>query len=439
MLSNMRTVPYLLILVFVIFSNLEAFIIPENERPEFFFSDLNVSLSEFAKKSPIIRTKAFDLQIAQADEIVAKSEKGFRIGINSYGQSIHEDRPNENFVHRFRALNQVYLKKPLFHWGALNALEEIGKLNKKMSQNSITHRTRVLKGELRATFLELVVLNYRVKLAEEHVKIAQQNIASAEEKIKFGLETPLYLEEAKAEALNREISYADIQIALRRKVSHFMSLSGSADPLNLEIPDIFWDFCSNFIPQTNFPILVGAINSNEIENLEIQSSIETQRIIISNAELKPKVNITSAYFQDQIDTAENGQNLDRNNFLVGIEANWAIWDSHKSSAQKKAALAKRAKYEHLIKTKSREIRDNLNSMVIELKTLKERISLARRLVSVAQTRFEKSKLELSLNRISPLDHFSAVVALDAAKINNLESMCNYMVLLDHYEQLVSSE
>ena len=82
--------------------------------------------------------------------------------------------------------------------------------------------------------MELVVLNYRVKLAEEHVKIAQQNIASAQEKIKFGLETPLYLEEAKAEALNREISYADIQIALRRKVSHFMSLSGSADPLNLK-------------------------------------------------------------------------------------------------------------------------------------------------------------------------------------------------------------
>ena len=141
----MRTVPYLLILVFVIFSNLEAFIIPENERPEF-FSDLNVSLSEFAKKSPIIRTKAFDLQIAQADEIVAKSEKGFRIGINSYGQSIHEDRPNEDFDHRYRALNQVYLKKPLFHWGALNALEEIGKLNKKMSQNSITHRTKSSEG-----------------------------------------------------------------------------------------------------------------------------------------------------------------------------------------------------------------------------------------------------------------------------------------------------
>ena len=57
----------------------------------------------------------------------------------------------------------------------------------------------------------------------------------------------------------------------------------------------------------------------------------------------------------------------------------------------------------------------------ELDSLKERIALGRKLTSVAQTRLEKSSLELSLNRISPLEHFASVVALDQAKDQKLGS------------------
>ena len=136
---------------------------------------------------------------------MARSDKGIRIGINTFGQSIHEDRPNEDFNHRFRVLNQVYLKKPLFHWGALQAQEEIGRLNMDLSEKSLHLRTRSLKGELRAIFLELIVLNYRLKSANEQVKLATQGVLSAEEKIKVGLGTELSLEEARAETLNRQI------------------------------------------------------------------------------------------------------------------------------------------------------------------------------------------------------------------------------------------
>ena len=74
----------------------------------------------------------------------------------------------------------------------------------------------------------------------------------------------------------------------------------------------------------------------------------------------------------------------------------------------------------------------------ELDSLKERIALGRKLTSVAQSRLEKSNLELSLDRISPLEHFASVVALDHAKIRNLEAACKYMMLLDQYEQIVAN-
>ena len=100
--------------------------------------------------------------------------------------------------------------------------------------------------------------------------------------------------------------------------------------------------------------MVGSINSDEVERFKTQVSIESQRITIAESELLPKINLTGAYFQDQINSAESTKNVDRNNFLIGLEASWAIWDSYKSKAQKMAAISRKLKFEHLIKTKSDE-------------------------------------------------------------------------------------
>ena len=170
-----------------------------------------------------------------------------------------------------------------------------------------------------------------------------------------------------------------------------------------------------------------------MELLKLQSSIEDQEVLVADASLKPKINLRSSYFQDQVDLAESGKNIDRNNFLIGLEANWLIWDSQKSKAQKMAALARKEKVNHQIETKTKEQREMVNSMVSELRSIKERIVLTRKLISVAQSRFDKSSTELSLNRISPNEHFLSVVSLDLAKLNNLEMICRYMVLIDQYE------
>ena len=202
--------------------------------------------------------------------------------------------------------------------------------------------------------------------------------------------------------------------------------------MNLEISQKFTTFCSEYIPNTDFRFC-WISESEELELLKLQSSIEDQEVLVADASLKPKINLTSSFFQDQVDLAEGGQNLDRNNFLIGLEANWLIWDAQKSKAQKKAALARKGKVDHQIETKKREQREMVNSMVSELRSIKERILLTRKLIAVAQSRFDKSSTELSLNRISPNEHFSSVVSLDLAKLNNLEMVCRYMVLIDQYE------
>ena len=413
--------------------------IPNNERPEFFFEELVQVLKKLNDRSPVLKSKEFDLDIAQANQVIAKSEQGFKLGLKVSGQSIHEDRPNEDFYHRYRTFNQAYFTKPIFHWGALKAREQIAKLNISWAEDSFTVQRRTLAGEVRGVFLKLIALNYRSQMAIEQLRIATQYVETIEKRLELNLSTPLALEEARVEQLNREISIAELRTSLERTKAYFVSLSGYDEPLSLKVTKVFWEFSKSHNFNQEFPILIGSLSNIEVERLQTQVKIEDEHIKIAEAELKPKINLTGAYFQDQVDLAEGRSSLDRNNFLVGLEASWSIWDSHKSTGQKKIALAKKLKLENTIETQNRELRDKVRSVVSELKSLKERIMLGRKLISVAENRLEKSKIELQMDRISPADHFSARVALDQSQLENLEAVCQFMVLLDQYEQIVMFE
>jgi len=413
--------------------------IPNNERPEFFFEELVQVLEKLNDRSPVLKSKEFDLDIAQANQVIAKSEQGFKFGLKVSGQSIHEDRPSEDFYHRYRTFNQAYLTKPIFHWGALKAREQIAKLNISWAEDSFTVQRRTLAGEVRGVFLKLIALNYRSQMAIEQLRIATQYVETIEKRLELNLSTPLALEEARVEQLNREISIAELRTSLERNKAYFVSLSGYDEPLSLKITKVFWEFSKSHNFNQEFPILIGSLSNIEVERLQTQVKIEDEHIKIAEAELKPKINLTGAYFQDQVDLAEGRSSLDRNNFLVGLEASWSIWDSHKSTGQKKIALAKKLKLENTIETQNRELRDKVRSVLSELKSLKERIMLGRKLISVAENRLEKSKIELQMDRISPADHFSARVALDQSQLENLEAVCQFMVLLDQYEQIVMFE
>ena len=182
-----------------------------------FFEELAVSLEKVDKYSPVLKSRNYDVEIAQFDKIVAQADRGFHIGLNVAGQSIHEDRPNEDFYHRYRTLNQVFVKKPVFHWGALKAGEEIAKLKITAARKSLRYQKRVLDGDLREVYLRLITLKYRSDLANEQLKLAEQNVNSAKERLKVGLGSSLAVEEARAEKLNREILCSETLISLQRK------------------------------------------------------------------------------------------------------------------------------------------------------------------------------------------------------------------------------
>ena len=79
----------------------------------------------------------------------------------------------------------------------------------------------------------------------------------------------------------------------------------------------------------------------EIEQLKTLIKAENENLFIASNAQKPKFNLVSGFYQDQIDLPNSPDSVRRNNFLVGVEANWNIWDSSKSKGERELALAKK--------------------------------------------------------------------------------------------------
>ena len=71
-----------------------------------------------------------------------------------------------------------------------------------------------------------------------------------------------------------------------------------------------------------------------MDRLEKEIEIEKKQINIAESELRPKLNMVGGFYQDQVALANSDSNLLRNNFVIGVEANWAIRFIQESRSKK---------------------------------------------------------------------------------------------------------
>jgi len=115
-----------------------------------------------------------------------------------------------------------------------------------------------------------------------------------------------------------------------------------------------------------------------------------------------------------------------------VEVNWAIWDSAKSRGQKSASLAKKRRLEYAMEREVKNFRIYVENLRQNLISLRNRMQMSKKLLEVAESRYKTSKIEFNANRISANRHLESKIALDKAKINQLESVCQYLKTHDLY-------
>jgi outer membrane protein TolC len=403
------------------------------ERPEYHFPQLQEIITRLNEQAPDLLLSKLELEEASIKQEIVRSSHGANLEFSLSGLSIQEDRPNRNFDQRDDAFASLNAKKPIYHSGALEAKETIAELEKYQAESNLEFRKKFLEIEIRALFLELVVLHFRKATSIERISLASQNLNDQKIRQKKGMVSMVDVSETEMDLINQEIVLSELKLKIGKEEAKFRSLSGFDNVLDFEVRSSFLEFCRDYKFPDNFLLLVGGTNL-EINQLESFIKRENQKVVIAESEMLPKFNLVGSVFQDQVDTVSNDERVNRNNILFGIEASWALWDSGKSKNEKRASIIRKRMYQTELELARRKMRMFTESKRKELLSLLERITLSRKLLSVSMDYLSKCEMEFSQSRKSDLDLLSAQLEVDSAKLANIEAVCRYLCTLDLYEQ-----
>lgn len=396
------------------------------ETAESFFPSLSAVLNSVEANAPILLQEREKVNEATANRMVADSKRGFRLSVGLNGHSLYEDRPNANYYQQYRYLASAYVRKPLYHWGALQAGSRMAELSESSSSASFSDFRRNFLDRIRVDYLELVLSTYEIELTRRSMELAESNLEGMKERMRLGLVTELSVSEANIIVLQQRINFAEMKRKLARNTRIFMEDSGSVGGLDLTISDDFRDFAKTHRFGLNLPILASNTTSTALKNIDSAIEAENQLIIIAKSGLRPKLNLIGGFHQDKIDLADSRSSVDRNNFTIGLEANWALFDASQSRGEKRAAMARKRRYEIQLERETRHLQLEARSLREYLVTRAQTIDSSRQLLGASEDRFEKSRIEFDRNRITPDAFFSSRLALDQSRLSLIRTVVDYL-------------
>ena len=137
----------------------------------------------------------------------------------------------------------------------------------------------------------------------------------------LGFVSDLTVYEATLSRLRQAIKLSDLKRKGNYQARVFHLETGFDKGLTFAKTPKFTDFCQRHAFTGSPPILVSRLSSPELENLKNEIEKEANNIKIADADLKPKLNLIGGFYQDQVDLANSSESLNRNNLLIGVEAN----------------------------------------------------------------------------------------------------------------------
>ena len=405
-----------------------------SDKPESFFPELSKVLSKLNEDAPFLLEQRESIRQAHSERIIADSSKGFKLGISAQAHSLHEDRPSQGFHHRYRTMGSVHVRKPLYHWGALDAASRIAQLSEENSKTRYSSLQRSYRSKIRSDYLNLMILRYEEDLARTSLALTKENEQDLIKRRDLGLIPDLTVYESTLARLKQSIKLSDLRRKSNYQARVFQMETGYSEKLTFAKTSEFTDFCEKHSFTGSVPVLVSQLSSPELANLKNEIEVERNKIKIADADLKPKLNLIGALYQDQVDMANSRETLVRNNLLVGIEAQWAIWDSSLSKGKREAARSRKRMNEISLERSANALRLMVEDLRNQVFSLSEEIDANRQLVKVAGNRYEKSILEFQQNRITPTLHFEARLTLDQSKLDLAKTVSQYLKARDLYDE-----
>lgn len=320
------------------------------DLPERVFPALDQILRDALQQSPRILARNLDLEIAKGDEMQAKSGLYPSVGGYLGYQQAQETRADvKTGSYRSNITNYSFsASQPVWHWGAVRNGARMGEIRRMIAGQQYVEAFRLLAQEIRAGYIGLIIRKASVKSARFNLKLTENNLQVAEERLAKGTISGGDIFPTRMTALQTRLATDRATEDLEQARRSFRLLTGSLlsdDEIPEVIPQLnggdevpsklLADFLSQKEPQTSNLIVMR--QQLEVEDLNLK---------IQQKRLYPMFNVSAGIIQNRQSYSFNvGQQYGVQDRYVGMSLSWSVFDGFATRGAVKSSLARKRQLE----------------------------------------------------------------------------------------------
>lgn len=307
------------------------------------FPQLIPVLRRAAQQSPGVLARNVDLAVAEANEIVSFSDRYPSVaGTLRYDYRREDNGGLADAQDKNVLLYLLQARVPVYHWGALEAAGEIGKIGVEIAEGQLDAAYQKLIQSIRSQYLGLVLRKMQLKNGALELERQSIELEFLAERAKAGELAPnqvggasLSLKEAE---LRNERGASDYYYLFRQ----FQRLVGDTDLADDVIADQIPEVGHN--PDHLSALLSKFVNGGFDEDPRVKAAAlqverEEQVYHIQHVRNRPKLDLTAGVTQDALSyTSGVGSRDGAPALFAGISVRWSLFDGFETRGLKRASL-----------------------------------------------------------------------------------------------------
>ncbi|MBS1600398.1 MAG: TolC family protein [Bacteroidetes bacterium] len=330
------------------------------------------------------------------------------------------------FGGRDQALALLSLSQPLYNPAAKPSLIS-SKLSERESGFTLTDKEKNIAALVKQTYLQILVLNERIRLQQESLNRNQKALDDAKSLLAQGRALRVDTLRAYTSVKNLEPDLLRLSYAVQVGKLQLKTLIGIDSLQEIELSDSLALQTVSSIPSEEEVYQDARANRSDLKALDLQQQVSDQQIRLAAAATKPNVSLIGQY---QVATQTSQFNYFNAYYpstpLVGAQITIPIFNGN--SNQAKISQAKIEKQQSVIRLANayEQLRVEVRQVVANLQETAARLQTRSNVKETAQLSYEITQYRYARGVASRLELTDAELALTAAQSNYLEAVYDYL-------------
>jgi len=388
-----------------------------------------------------IKTSSLDIDRSQQQLLVAKSQQKPVVGVN--GQLSHyfqspaffgfgnntsssDKVPYGRFGGKDQLAATLFVTQPVYNAGIQPAIQQ-AKLQERQNRLLVTDKQTTIAALLKQTYIQVLVLNERIKLQNESLARNEKALKDAKSLLAQGRALRVDTLRAYTSVKNLEPGILKLSYAIEVGKQQLKTLIGIDSLQEIELSD------SLLLPSAG-PVLSeeeaysqAKLNRADLKALDMQQQMAEQQIKLAAATMKPVVSLNAQYL---LQTQTSQFNYFNANYpstpFVGALVTVPIFNGNGNKARVKQAMIE--KDQTVIRSKSayEELKAEVKQVVADVSETAARIQTSANVKETALLSYDITQYRYAKGVASRLELTDAELALTTAQSNYLEAVYDYL-------------